>query len=208
MKVETHATFFMDPANYIDEDEPGFRLVERPLRRMREEIRKLFKKLKVMPNWSEAQKNGDIRPPVMYIRGRRVTFPIMRQNSGSTQPSKIIYERARLRVEAYNTPGFNAEMPMLPAYDWEALRIGSTDPRVRADPELVALTSAENQMLESYVSHMTVTRGIFSPTKFNKQVCVPPMKRPVPAERTEPAEKPAPTEKPTPAVRKAPIPAK
>jgi len=188
LKVETHATFFMDPANYIDVDEPGFRLVERPLRRMREEIRKLFKNLKVMPTWSDALQKGDVRPPVMYIRGRRVAFPTMRQNSNSTVASKVIYERARLRVEAYNTPGFNAEMPMLPAYDWEALRIGSTDPRVRAEPELVALTSAENQMLESYVSHMTVTRGIFSPTKFNKQVCVPPTKRPVPAERTVPSE--------------------
>jgi len=214
MRVETHANFYMDPNNYIDDEDPGYRLTERPLRRMREEIRKLFKNLKVMPVWLEAQKKGDVRPPVMYIRSRRVPFPVMRPSPGRIQPSKLIYERARLRVAAYRTAGFNADMPMLPTYDWEALRIGSTDQQVRVEPELVALTSPENQLLESYVSHMTVTRGVFSPTKFNKQVCVPPTKRPVPAERTapSPAERaaPAPAEKPAPApaVRKTPIPAK
>jgi len=81
MKVETHSTFHMDPANYVDEKDPGFKLVERPLRRMREEIRKLFRNLHVMPTWSDAMQKGDVKPPVMYIRGRRVAFPIPRQST-------------------------------------------------------------------------------------------------------------------------------
>jgi len=214
MRVETHSSFYMDPNNYIDDEDPGYRLTERPLRRMREEIRKCFKNLRVMPVWLEAQKRGDVRPPVMYIRTRRIQFPVMKPSPGRTQPSKIIYERARLRVAAFRTAGFNADMPMLPPYDWEVLRIGSTDQEVRVEPELVALTSPENQILESYVSHMTVTRGVFTPTKFTKRSVPAERSAPAPAERTAPAPvertAPAPAEKPAPApaVRKAPIPAK
>ena len=62
MTVETHTTFHMDPANYVDERDPGFKLEERPLRRMREELRKLFKNLHIMPTWAEAMKNGDVKP--------------------------------------------------------------------------------------------------------------------------------------------------
>ena len=42
MKVETHSTFHMNPANFVSETDPGFKLEDRPLRRMREEVRKLF----------------------------------------------------------------------------------------------------------------------------------------------------------------------
>ncbi len=113
-------------------------------------------------------------------------------------------------------------MPMLPQYDWNTLRIGSTDQQVRVEPELIALVSPENQILESYVSHLTATRGVFTPTKFTKRSKPAERSAPAPAERTAPApaervapgpaEKsaPAPAERaaPAPAVRKTPIPAK
>jgi len=231
MRVETHSAFFMEPSNYLDYEDPGYRLTERPLRRMREEIRKCFKNLRVMPVWLEAQKRGDVRPPVMYILKRRIQFPVMKPSPGRTlPPSKIIYERARLRIEAFRTAGFSSEMPMLPQYDWETLRIGSTDQQVRVEPELVVLVSLENQILESYVSHLTATRGVFTPTKFTKRSEPTERSAPAPAERTAPAPaervapgpaeksapapaeraEPAPAERaaPAPAVRKTPIPAK
>ena len=86
---------------------------------MREEIRKLFRNLHVMPTWSDTMKRGDVKPPVMYIKGRRVAFPIPRQ--ANTSATKVIQEHANKRVEAYNNPGYSADLPMIPVYDWEKL---------------------------------------------------------------------------------------
>jgi len=196
MRVETHTTFYMDPANYADEKEPGFKLVERPLRRMREEIRKMFRNLRAMPTWADAMAKGDVKPPVMYIRGKRVAFPIPKQ--GPTTATKVIYERAKRRVEAYNTPGYDADLPMIAVYDWEKLRISSTDLKVRTEPELISLTSAENQLLETYVSHMTVSRGNFYPTMMVQRKAMTEM----PAPTVNPAVIPVPTVVEIPAVKK------
>ena len=161
--VETHTSFHMDPSNYIDDDEPGFKLEERPLRRMREELRKMFRNLHVMPTWSDAVSAGDVKPPVMYIRGRRVTFPAPR--SAAIPASKIIFERAYRRVTAYKEPSYSTDMPLLPIYDWEKLRITTIHKGTQITPELISLTSSENQFLETYVSHLSVTRGTFYATQ-------------------------------------------
>ena len=200
MTVETQASFYMDPENYAEEQNPGFKLDERPIRRMREELRKLFKNRHVMPDWTEVTSTNMVKPPVMYISGKRVSLPV--PNQAVTPSTKVIFERATRRVEAYKNPGYSSDLPCIPSYDWEKLRIGSINKNPQTTTVLIAPTSAENQFMEVYVSHMDVSRGSFYPTlvirnraiwesrSLNSEVVLQvPAHNPVPEVIPEPVEK-------------------
>lgn len=66
-----------------------------------------------------------------------------------------------LRMKAYRTVGFMANLPPLPKNDWEKLRITTMNKKVVTNPGQIALTSPNNQIQEKKVSHCKVMKENF-----------------------------------------------
>ena len=69
VRVETHASFFLDYTQYDSKIDGGFKLSDQTYRRIRQEIRQMFSKLDVAPNWGQALSTGDVKTPCNVYTG-------------------------------------------------------------------------------------------------------------------------------------------
>jgi hypothetical protein len=170
-RVETHLKFWMDPSQYHNPHEGGFHLSDHACRRIRQEIRQLFRKLTVCPPWSKALKSGDVTPPVMYVNGIRRLIPAPRRGDKFIS-TEVLGERAKVRVEAYKKEKYSTILPAIPSYDWDRLReIGITGKKIVIPKELMLFLSEENQTEETEVKVGKVTSENFYPSKVIRRFC-------------------------------------